>query len=220
MESQPSKLRTAPHEAIGTPTKNALTGPAFYDDLDETLRESWRLLCRGVGDRRSPFHTPTLATVRDDGSPSMRTLVLRAVDPIHRHLRLHTDVRSGKFREIMARPGVALHFYDPKRKIQLRIDGRARLHRDDAIAAAAWDATRPFSRLCYRNEPSPGREIADPSSIRVEHDPDAADAGRENFAVIRVEVDRLEWLYLAAAGHRRASFAWQDVKLSAMWLVP
>ncbi len=134
-------------------TNSCRAEPRFYDDLDETLREAWRLLERGVTERRSPFHTPALASVREDGSPSIRTLVLRAVDRDTRTLRFHTDVRSGKFREITAQPRVALHFYDPTRKVQMRVDGRARLHKGDAIAAAAWRATRPFSRACYRVEP-------------------------------------------------------------------
>ena len=37
--------------------------PSFYNDLDGTLAESWRLIARGMADRRSPFHHPTLATL-------------------------------------------------------------------------------------------------------------------------------------------------------------
>ncbi len=201
-------------------TRSLRNEPRFYDDLDETLREAWRLLVLGVTDRRSPFHTPALATLREDGSPSIRTLVLRAVDRNARTLRFHTDVRSDKFREITVQPRIALHFYDPARKIQLRVNGRARLHTGDAIAADAWCATRPFSRACYRVEPPPGRVVDDPRSVWAAPDPEQADAGHENFAAVYVGVESLEWLYLAARGHRRARFVWDSLRLTADWLAP
>ncbi len=205
---------------VGHQTRSRRDPPRFYDDLDETLAEAWRLLERGVADRRSPFHTPALASLREDGAPSVRTLVLRAVDRDARTLRFHTDVRSGKFREIAAQPRVALHFYDPTRKVQLRIDGSARLHKGDAVAAAAWRATRSFSRACYRVEPQPGQEIDDPRSAQTEIGSERSEAGHENFAAITVEMESLEWLYLAARGHRRAQFRWQNHALAASWLVP
>ncbi|MFD0935936.1 pyridoxamine 5'-phosphate oxidase, partial [Methylobacterium trifolii] len=43
--------------------------PAFYDDLDASLAELWRLLADGVGRNGSAFHTPALATVDGAGRP-------------------------------------------------------------------------------------------------------------------------------------------------------
>ena len=36
--------------------------PAFYDDLDATFAELWRLLADGVAHGRSGFHLPALVT--------------------------------------------------------------------------------------------------------------------------------------------------------------
>ena len=200
--------------------RKAEPDPRFYDDLQETLRESWRLLARGVKDRRSPFHTPALASVRLDGAPAVRTVVLRAVDPESRSLRVHTDVRSAKFREVTADPRVCLHFYDPGRKVQIRLYGRASLHTEDALGAGAWEKTRPFSRLCYRAADAPGSEIADPRVTPIIPDGDDDNAGRANFAAIAVSIGALEWLYLAARGHRRARFTWRNGDLRSTWLAP
>ena len=194
--------------------------PSFYNDLEEVLCEIWRLLDGGVNDRSSAFHTPTIATLREDGSPALRTVVLRAVDPDCRTIRFHTDRRATKAREIARHPVVEAHVYDPERKVQLRLRGRAEVHRTDATAAAAWQGTRAFSRACYRSEIEPGREIDDPTEVLARTDPGDPDLGRENFAAVTVKIDTLEWLYLAARGHRRARFHWRGEQVSAVWLAP
>ena len=194
--------------------------PHFYDDLEATLQEAWRLLKRGAKDRRSPFHTPALATQRGDGFPAIRTVVLRSVDETQHRLRFHTDARSAKLCEISADPRVAMHFYDTPKKVQLRINGRATLHRDDELADMAWRATRLFSRACYRVAAMPGAAVENPHALSSNDDTDDLEAGRENFAAISVSIDCLEWLYLAARGHRRARFSWINGAVEGTWLVP
>ena len=192
--------------------------PAFYDDLEGSLAEAWQLIGRGVADRRSPFHTPTVATTRPDGPPALRTVVLRGAVPSDWTLRFHTDVRSAKVAELQADPRIALHFYDPGRKVQIRIDGRAQL-RTGGPASAFWAAMKPHSRACYRAESGPGQALDTP----LPAPPGGAgpdDWGRENFAVVSVAAARLEWLYLAARGHRRARFERHEGRLSATWLAP
>ena len=54
--------------------------PAFADDLAASLQEAFRLLANAVPDRRSPLHTPTVATLDESGAPSLRTVVLRGFD--------------------------------------------------------------------------------------------------------------------------------------------
>jgi hypothetical protein len=51
--------------------------------------------------------------------------------------------------------------------------------------------------------------------------PRDAVAGRAVFRVILLRFDRLDWLELAAAGHRRARFVWRaEGAPDATWLVP
>lgn len=195
--------------------------PSFYDDLPETLSESWRLVARGVTDRRSPFHHPIVATIGLDGRPRARTVILRGCDAASRSMRFHTDARSEKIAEIGQDPRVALHFYDPGAKIQVRIEGRASLHREDAVADAAWAGSRLFSRQCYGVAPAPGAPIDQGGDFALPETTEEATAGgRANFVAVVVSVERLEWLYLAAAGHRRAAFSWRDGNLQAGWRAP
>lgn len=193
-----------------------MTHQAAPATLEDTLAWALALVARGVADRRHPFHTPVLATTGIDGAPQARTVVLRGIDPVTRQLRLHTDARAGKVAELEAEPRATLMFYDPGAQLQLRLAGRATLHRDDALADDAWAASRDFSRMCYAIEPAPGRAIAAPPAAPLD-----SQAGRPHFCAVILHLHTLESLHLAAGGHRRARFAWDQASTpTATWLVP
>lgn len=194
--------------------------PAFYDDLSLSLAEAWRLLATGVTDRRTPIHTPSLSTNGRDGSPEVRTVVLRAVNPAARQVRFHTDRRSAKFRELSADPRVSILAYDPRCKVQLRIKADASLHFADSIAEAAWAASQHRSRICYAQPLAPGTEIATGGPADNPVASPERPTGYENFVAVIATVHSIEWLYLAHAGHRRARFTWLDGRLLATWLAP
>jgi hypothetical protein len=192
--------------------------------LEETLAEAFLLLARGVADRRHAFHTPTLATLGEDGAPAARTLVLRGFDAASRTLRLHSDARAAKVAELAAEPRAALHLYDPGAAIQLRLAGRVTLHRQDSVADAAWAGSRDFSRMCYAIQPSPGTPCTVPPTA-----PTDPQAGRDAFCVLLFGMTQLEFLHLASAGHRRARFTWPPEAptggltgdtCQSTWLVP
>jgi pyridoxamine 5'-phosphate oxidase len=195
--------------------------PAYYNDLQGSLDHAWAMMVRGAADRRSGFHTPAVATVDEAGEPSQRVMVLRAVDPAQRTLRLHTDVRSQKFVHIGRQPRVSVLFYDAHAKLQLRIGARAEMHAGDEVARAAWAASRAQSRLCYEQELAPGAAVDAPlPELPVDRRFAAADDGQKNFAVLLAAVDRIEWLYLAIEGHRRARWAWSAGRWQGTWLAP
>jgi pyridoxamine 5'-phosphate oxidase len=203
-----------------TPMSDPRDPPGFYNDPAETLAEAWRLITRGVADRRSPFHTPTVATIGLDGAPSLRTVVLRHCNAAGRRLRFHTDRRSQKVSELALDPRISIHFYDPTAKIQLRVAGRALVHVEGPVAESAWAASRPFSRACYAVNPGPGAALEGPGDYDLPTDPALYDAGRIQFCAVETHIASIEWLYLANAGHRRARFAWKGTAVQAEWLVP
>ncbi|CAN1520013.1 PPOX_FMN_cyano, PPOX class probable FMN-dependent enzyme, alr4036 family [Rhabdaerophilaceae bacterium] len=197
--------------------------PSWADDLYGTLSAAWTLLARGAADRRSPCHHPVIATIGLDGRPRQRVMILRAVDVAQRTLRVHTDLRSDKISDLQHDPRVALLVYDPGAKAQIRLDGRASLHADGAVADAAWAGSQPMSKACYGTMPAPGSDIAQAGAFTLpfSHDPAAIATGRVNFAAVQIHAERLEWLYLAHEGHRRALFRWDaDGAMAARWLVP
>lgn len=196
--------------------------PSFYNDLHHTCDQAWAMLARGVADRKTAFHTPTLITTSLGGpAPSARTVVLRGCDPSHNHLRIHTDQRSAKYAELRAFPDCSFHIYDAKSKIQLRLTGLAQLHNQNDVARTAWQISAPPSRACYGQQLSPGIETLDPYPLITPQDmaADTAD-GFANFTVILIAISQFEWLYLAHKGHRRARFTWDGNRWVGTWLAP
>lgn len=193
--------------------------PDFYDDLDASFREAWRLLADGAEHGRSGFHLVTLASVAQ-GAPRLRTVVLRAAEGGPGILRFHCDRRSDKARELAAHPACALAAYDGPTKIQIRIEGRASLHTDDAVADAAWAASRPMSRVCYAAEPAPGTVLPAGDAYTLPDEETAALGGRPSFCVVRVEARRLDFLYLDRRGHRRAAWERDGSGWTGAWLAP
>lgn len=197
--------------------------PDWYDNLSGSLDAAWGAITQGALDRRSAFHHPVIGTIGRDGKPRQRVMILRAVDPDMRSLRFHTDSRSEKVHEITTEPRVSVLGYDPVSKVQLRLEGRATLHRADAIADAAWQSSQRMSRACYGTMPGPGSVIDQGRAFSLPDTADDAllDAGRAHFAAMLIRVESLEWLYLAFEGHRRAQFQWDaDGKVAARWLAP
>ena len=194
--------------------------PAFYDDRDASLAELWRLLAEGAALGRSGFHLPALATLGADGAPRLRTVVLREADPAAGTLRFHCDRRSDKAAEIAANPACALMAYDAAAKVQIRVEGRAALHTDDAVAEAAWAGSRAMSRVCYGVDPAPGTPLTEGGAYAMpDEDPDSR-IGRENFCAVVVRVMHLDLLYLDRRGHRRAVFSREGEGWSERWVAP
>jgi hypothetical protein len=208
----------------GTMRADPTTAPP--DTLDAVLAGAFAMLARAVRDRRSAMHTPVLSSLDAAGFPDARMVVLRGFDPSARLFSVHTDRRSAKFAALGASPRVALLFYEPRARIQLRVQALATRHVDDAVAQAAWDRATPGSRRCYLGQ-APGSPLAAPGSgLPAELETraptlDETAPGAARFAVIRARMLRLDWLHLAAGGHRRACFDWPDnAPPRATWRAP
>ena len=202
--------------------------PDHHNDLAATLKFAWQMVGRGVQDRRSAFHTPVLATHSADG-PQARVLVLRAFGVATRTLTFHTDTRSAKLPELALNNQVAVTFYDAARKVQLRLNGTASVHANNALSHQRWAAARPSSLRCYLGA-QPGTVSSVPTSglpAQVEgrepalHELAVAEL---NFAVLQINVQRMEWLHLHTRGQRRALFTWIDGSAQSsctmQWLNP
>ena len=194
--------------------------PPFYDDLDLCLAEAWRLLAEGAARAKSGFHLPALATLDAAGRPRVRTVVLREADRTSGSLRLHCDRRSDKAAEIAANGACALSAYDPETAVQIRVEGTATLHTDDAVADAAWAGAMAMSRVCYGTDPGPGTAIARGDAYSLPDAEAALTRGRPHFAAVRVRAEHLDLLYLDRRGHRRAGWRRDGEAWTGTWLVP
>jgi pyridoxamine 5'-phosphate oxidase len=196
------------------------------DDLDAILIDSWERLTSGAKDRRSAFHTPVVASVDHCDVPHQRVMVMRAASSESRQLRFHTDVRTPKVQQIGDGGAISVLGYDAAAKIQIRVLGTGRLETQSEVAEHAWDSSSPSSRRCYLAPIAPSSISATPTSGLPSHVEDRVPsfdetlAGRSHFAVLLVTLNRIEWLYLASNGHRRAAFDWRDDRWHGQWLVP
>lgn len=193
----------------------------MFEDLEDVRRDWTGRLARAAKDRRSPLHTPAVVT----SDVEARVMVLRAWDHERATLRFHTDTRAPKVAAIAADPACAVLFYDKSAKIQIRARGTARVLAEGAEADAAWEAGSNFARRCYLGD-GPGTPSDAPTSglpaewEGMEPDEAALIPARANFAVLLVEVTRLDWLYLAHTGHVRAVFDRSGEGWEGRWVSP
>ena len=193
--------------------------------LPEILDSVWTALATGCTTSRDPFHTPTVATVRD-GTPTLRTVVLRTVDRETTILGFNTDLRSGKYRDLQQTPDMAWHFYGRKRKVQLRIGGTVTIHSDDEVADAAWVEVSALGRRCYGQPLGPGESaeealvpLPDLPALEAD-DPAVVAACRANFCTVRCTVTEIDWLRLRFHGHHRARFTRDGSTWAGEWIAP
>ena len=181
---------------------------------------AWCLLQAGCNSARDPLHTPVLATLGKFG-PSQRTVVLRHVDPAHRTLACHTDLRSLKVREARENERCSWLFYDRERKLQIRLAGIASVHSDDRLAERRWLETNPRGKACYNNNHAPGQKVSAPlAAPALIKEAEAKVEARARFAVLATRIDFFDWLMLSINGHRRAQFLWKNGNWCGEWVAP
>lgn len=176
-----------------------------YSDI---TREAWKHLEDAGDDHTHPMRLLTMATVDEHGGPDARLLVLRGASRENRRLWFHTDCRSGKVLQLQHQPDVCVVGYDHRDDVQLRIFGRTTLHHGNEIAEQHWSQTNIAVRSMYGSPNVPGASLPehDPRLHRhqVLMDTDHAEAGRYNFLVIALIVDRIDWVQVNGPLQRRA----------------
>ncbi len=194
----------------------------MFDTLDDVHSDLTRRLDRAANDRKSPMHVPAVVTSDVDA----RGMVLREFDEAAWTLRFHTDTRAPKVAAIAADPRMAVLFYDKGEKIQIRVRGTGEVLRGHPVTDTAWATGSNFARRCYLGE-GPGAPSNAPTSglprelEGVEPSDEMLVPARENFAVLRVTLTELDWLYLAHTGHVRAQFARDDAgEWQGRWVSP
>tara|TARA_B100001559_G_scaffold279210_1_gene251606 strand:- start:21 stop:632 length:612 start_codon:yes stop_codon:yes gene_type:complete len=197
---------------------------SYYEDFKEIEKKLWALLTRAVSDRNSEFRTPVFIC-GDKNNLDGRVVVLRKADEQNLTLQFHSDIRSTKIGTIKKNSNSSLLFYGKKEKIQLRMNVESKLHYNDEITKKSWDKTGHISRKCYLVTNGPGTKSEKPTSgldnkfDNFDFTKEESEAGYKNFCVIKCKIKSIEWLYLAAKGHRRALIKFQGSKKFS-WLIP
>ena len=189
-----------------------------FNDPLEIHNQIWSFMEKGVKDRNSAFHTPTLITLEDDNNAAARTLVLREVNKNSRTFRFHSDQRSKKIEQVHRNPNALIHVYSQEDKLQLRFKSKLSLHINEVLVDEAWEKSYGMSKICYQVDESPGSQINIPDGYQFT--PEKNHEGKDNFIVIIAKVIETEWLYLSCDGHRRAKFTYDNEVFIVSWLVP
>ncbi|MCI4668413.1 MAG: pyridoxamine 5'-phosphate oxidase family protein [Bacteroidia bacterium] len=196
--------------------------PSTLESYEELL---WQRLRRGALDPKDAFHILTFITTNHMGA-NPRSVILRSCLPQERILRFHTDIRAQKVNESQNNPAVAVHAWHPKLRMQIRLHGMARVFTEDKIYQSEWEKLNPASRLNYSSQLEPGLSIENPRlgwesyGSFEEAERGNYESWKKNFAVIQVEISKMEALILSRGQHLRASFEWKNGEESSSWLVP
>ena len=199
--------------------------PDYYNDLDKTYLKIWNLLEDGLANRNAPFHVPTFICGKNKNFDG-RIVVLRGINQKDKKIWFHSDIRSNKVKILKKNPLSSLLFYDKSEKIQLRISCNSKINYQNKTTEKAWKKTAHMSRQCYLGEKSPGTISALPTSglskdiDDLKFSIEESEIGYKNFCLVENFINTIEWLYLAAKGHRRALFKLNNDLIEKKWINP
>ena len=197
--------------------------PAYYEDLKEIKKKIWSMLDDAVTNRSSQFRIPVFICGNQKDFDG-RIVVLRKSDQSNNLVQFHSDIRSDKIPKLKNNNNASMLFYDKEEKIQVRLKVECIINQDNETTKESWSKTGHISRKCYLVDNGPGTESPNPTSgLKPELDNfeftmEQSEEGYKNFTVIQCKIKTIEWLYLAAKGHRRARFELENNK--EYWLVP
>ena len=195
----------------------------YYEDFTEIKKKIWSMLNNAVKDRNSQFRIPVFSCGNNDNIES-RIVVLRKSDENNNIVQFHSDIRSDKIDILKKNPKASFLFYDKELKIQVRLKVDAIINHNNNVTKQSWEKTQHISRKCYLVDNGPGTISDEPTSgLKPELDnfnytKEQSEEGYKNFTVIQCKIKSIEWLYLAAKGHRRARFDLENGREN--WLIP
>jgi pyridoxamine 5'-phosphate oxidase len=199
------------------------TDVSYYENFREIEKKIWLMLNDAVTNRKSPFRIPVFICGEQSDFDG-RIVVLRKADKNNKIVQFHSDIRSDKIKKLKKNTNASILFYDKEEKIQVRLKVKCLVNHANEVTRESWFKTQHISRKCYLVDDSPGSESTIPTSgLKPELDnfeftKEKSEEGYKNFTVIQCNIKTMEWLYLAAKGHRRAKFDLENNK--NCWLVP
>lgn len=191
--------------------------------LTNIFSESWSRM-EGGGSKDSALRNITVCNYAPNGINAY-TVVLRKTDASTHSLIFYTDHRSPKVEQLKLNGQVTVILYSDEEKLQLTLKGQAHVHCHNELSQQHWQKSGYKGRRSYLAHPGPSTMIEEPADglgyIKGkefdEHDP----AGYENFAVVAITTNYLEYLKLSREGNRRAKFTLlESGEWLGKWLVP
>lgn len=177
----------------------------YFQELSTELK-------KGVSQKGHAFRNFTLATVGLDQVARLRTIVLRKVSE-ELTLTFFTDSRSKKMIHLQENKKVGLLFYNPKNLMQIRIEGMAKVVKDEEIKEKYWGGVKGSSRKDYTTTTAPGTTLSDPEQLDYLDDED-------HFCIVEITPYKIEYLKLKRPNHIRVRYSWEGDFWESEFLVP
>lgn len=177
----------------------------FFQELNDELQKC-------VVTKGHPFRYFTLATIGVDYTPRLRTVVLRKVAK-DLTLTFYTDRRSKKITHLKENNKASLLFYHPKKMLQLKIEGTAKVIDDPAILKNYWHGIQPNSQKDYTTSNAPGSTIENPDHVKYLSD-------KNFFCMVEITPFKIEYLKLKRPNHIRVRYSKEEELWPGEFLVP
>lgn len=149
-----------------------------------------------------------LATITPEGLPANRTVVFRGfLDDENNQLKIVTDLRSSKIRDIEHQSQGSACWYFTKTREQFRILGQLQLvtatetdsHLQKARKTTWYNLSEPArSQFAW---PDPAQPAADPSAFEIE--PPNSDTPLDNFCLLLLTPRKVDLLQLKSEPQKR-----------------
>lgn len=177
----------------------------YFSEIREDLNS-------GAKDYEHPFHCFTLGTVGLERMARLRTLVLREVTADLK-LRFFTDRRSKKIMHLKENNKVGLLFYNPKKQLQVKIEGLAEIFKDQEYLAPFWKEINAEGQKDYTTVTPPGSELTKPEALSYL-------PNTNFFCMVEITPYKIEYLKLGKPHHLRIRFSTDGDHWSSEYLVP
>lgn len=178
------------------------------------LKKIYEQLEEAVEEKAHPFRLFTLGTVGLDHMARLRSVVLRKVFP-DKDILFYTDRRSKKVTHIKENNMVGLLFYDPENMVQLKIEGAAKIIRDEESLKTYWGGIAEENRKDYTTATAPGSIVSHPDEVQYLQSKDM-----DYFCAIRVTPYKIEYLQLQPVKHIKVRYSKQEGAWVSEYLVP
>jgi len=177
--------------------------------LENILIDCKKQLTGALNHKKHPFRYFTLASISENDTPNLRTVVLREFNANKFQLTIFTDERSKKVEEFKSNKNGKFLFYDASRLIQLILDVKMIEVID---LNNVFESLPEPSKKDYTSILKPGTNIQSPDKIKYDY-------SKDYFRKIIFQAVNLEYLKLKRPNHIRAFFSNED-KWKGSYLVP
>lgn len=171
-------------------------------------------LRKGSVQKKHPFQNVVLSTIDGDKAAS-RWVVFRKLTADQNFL-IFTDFRSDKVGQLGKNPNCTLLFYHNRQGLQVRINGKAKIHHQNELTKKFWPGVKGNSAKNYTTVLPPGSPI----SSQKQGEKWDMEFGDEHFAILEITPNEMEVLQLGREGHIRANFIREKEDWKGRFLVP